>query len=90
MSYTASGDWVDDGSAFVNVVHWCPMCPGEPEGLWETHYCADHYPTTQGDMDKIADTGIYLAGTGDAGGLEQAAMCRIIHRNSDEPGDSVR
>ena len=87
----ANGEWVDDGSTFVSVAHWCPKCPGDPpEGIWETHYCGEHYPDVNGDMDRVANTGVYLMGSGDSGGMEQVAMCRIIHRNSDEQDGSVR
>ncbi len=78
MSYTETGDWVDDGSAYVHVAEWCPGCPDAPPEPWVMRYCGAHEPGAAGTADHVLGDHIYLSGTAEAGGEENRAFNGLI------------
>lgn len=78
MSYTETGDWVDDGSAYVHVAEWCPGCPDAPPEPWVMRYCGAHQPGTEGTADHVLEPGPWLSGTSEASGDESRAFAELL------------
>lgn len=81
MSWS-NGQWVDDPPLFQT---WCPTCspsyfePGQPEA--QPVYCYAHMPVQGVDDGKV--TGDMPTGAMEAGGVDNAALCALIHHNSE-------
>ncbi len=81
MSYTADGEWYDDGSTAVPIQDWCPDCPIAPAtNLYTIRYCALHIPAEHGTHDRLVDASYYLSGQAEAGGSQNRAFCDLIRQ----------
>ena len=77
------GEWIDDGSDFMEIRDWCPEC--DPEGVngpWNMRYCNLHYPSRDGACDVGVDQSNFLSGSGEAGGFENSTFCQLFHRDN--------
>lgn len=64
---------------------WCPGCEPEldpTQELVQENRCGSHQPTRDGADDTLAGQGVYLSGSADVDGLDNARWCALIHRGS--------
>ena len=78
MSYSDTGEWVDDTSP-ETVHEWCPTCsPDHAPEPWIMKYCGIHLQSHDGAADVSLGAPFYLSGNAEAGGDENRAFCDLI------------
>lgn len=61
---------------------YCPGC--EPDAdpsreVLDTRWCEKHAPTREGKDDDVIRSSAYLSGSAEAGGVENATWCDVVH-----------
>lgn len=72
-------NWVDETGIVIPML--CPVCHPEAEPRdYQVTFCAEHYPQTPGECDRLVETIGYISGSAEAEGANNKVFCDFIHR----------